>query len=301
MLGCDKQRIPIAVKPDEFPKKRRGWPTGLFTCNSWVFVIVGCVISLAVPVLITLLIRLADRVFLDLELFRLESGDAAWLGFWGSYLGCLATVFLSIMALMVGDRINRYTAERNTAEDIEKFKNFQVDSVLLHNLRLCYPGFQLEAFESYSEEPYFMEVEFAAVFPPQYEICVEKVYLEYRQANNEGNISLKTIEVDNYQLVQNEGHTLLYYLLDAHDDLRRFYDIFVAREPWRQEESSCWLTVRMQGGNNLFKGRRGYYRKLRVTLKVKLKNGSKSREDGAICLDVVDCNLECEAMEGYGT
>lgn len=265
--------------------------------------VIVAVIMLIFPLLILLIIKLADS-FLPVNCYtRLADGINTWLSFWGSYLGCVATVILSVGAILINEKINRYTLYQNTSNEVGAFNSFEVKDICLYDLSVDHPGFLLEVFETYDGQRFLMIVTFEKSFPPQYEVKVEEVTVSKDlNVENGGN---QFPEPDSPLvvtcLVSNCNATSLYILLN-YADLEEFYNLHLTRKPIAREEKYRWLSVRMQCENTLFhNNKHDYYRPLRVTLGLWLKNvgiiNNSPQNVNPVLLRIEKRKLCCETVE----
>lgn len=203
---------------------------------------------------------------------QLSNSGETWLSFWGSYLGCVATVILSIVALRLSKEINKYAWYKNTADEIESFHQFRVEKISLYNLALDQPK-ELDYFSGYNNERFMLAVSFQS-FPPYYDIDLQPLEIFSCDANKT-KLALDSVQP---QFINAGEHSYFYYLFNAGEDLRKFMLLHIQGAniiPHAQRQRCIHLSMLCK--NTLYGADPGYYRPFSVNLRIWAVNAKAAR------------------------
>lgn len=222
---------------------------------------------LALPFGILELIRWLDR-WLPLGAFtRLPDGEGVWLSFWGSYLGCVATIILSVAALRLSREINKYAWYKNMADEVESFNQFHVKNISLYRVAVDCPK-EIDYFPQYNNEEFMLAVSFEP-FPPYYDIDLRPLEI-FACDKDKTKLKLDSMQ---WQFINTEEYSHLYYLFNAGEDLQKFTLLHVQGaniKPFAQRRRCIHLSMQCQ--NTLYGTDPGYYRPFSVDLQIWVVN-----------------------------
>lgn len=226
----------------------------------FVFLLIGLLI---LPFFLLGLIRGLDR-WLPLDAFtRLPDGEGTWLSFWGSYLGCVATIILSVAALYLSKEINKYTWYKNTADEIASFHQFCVKRISLYDVAMDHPE-EIDYFSEYDSEEFILAVSFES-FPPYYDIGLQPLEIFSCDAN-QTKLKLDSVQ---WQFVNAGEYSHLYYLFNAGEELREFMLLHIqgANTKTLAQSQRC-IHLSMLCKNTLYGADPGFYRPFSVDLRI---------------------------------
>lgn len=246
---------------------------------------------LVLPFCLLGLIRGLDR-WLPLDAFtRLPDGEGTWLSFWGSYLGCVATIILSAAALHLSKEINKYAWYKNTADEVESFHQFRVKKISLYKVPVDYPE-EIDYFPQYDNEEFLLAVSFES-FPPYYDIGLQPLEIFSCDANK------TKLELDSVQrrFINAGEYSHLYYLFNAGKDLREFMLLHVqgANTKTFTQRQRC-IHLSMLCKNTLYGEDPGYYRPFFVDLRIWAVNAKAARPAPDASKNLTECPLPLEVV-----
>lgn len=234
---------------------------------------------LLLPFLIIALIKRADTWFPNLQFTRLNDGINIWLGFWGSYLGCVATVILSVGAILLNEKINQYTWHKNTVDQVSEFNNFEVASIVLYHRDRSYPVKVLARLPDMNYSAKFaILVIFQKPFPPHYRVDIEEIHIckDYNELD-----ASKPVDIKFTSLISNCKSTELLFLSDD-ETLGEFYCSPLTNENTAWKERHYWLRLQLNCDNRLYESNRPkYYKTLQIEVDLWLFSDSIDKDNSA--------------------
>lgn len=294
-------------------KNRAGIMTWVFEHPRWS--LTGALLILLVfPFLLLGLLRTLNILLPAASCVRLKGGIDVWLGFWGSYLGCAATVVLGIGAILLNEKLNQYTAYQNTANEMSIFNNFEVQFVKLYDFQRSYTA-ATDWFEDRAvDERYLFVVSFQRPFPPQYRITIESVAF-WTGFEDDGFFCQAPVEGTSgkCRIISNCDGTTLYLLRKDEASLQKFYSMHLTDKTAPRDERLCSLDIQMRCDNTLYQSylrnhsshsRNQYYHPLRVRLRMYLDNmgifdDPDHPDDCPMKLSIENRIMTSEAVEAY--
>lgn len=183
------------------------------------------VISMLAPYFLLKIITLLDKIYFRipawLEFVRLEDGINVWFGFWGSYLGAITSLVLSVCAMRLSVKMDRENEKNAMVQQAIQFHQFKINNMQLYDLEESFPVHILEKFEDAYEGNYVIRIEFEDAFPVFFDVDIERI--EWR--DGEG----KCESVGYKTLVHNNERFEIYISLIPNEeqkkDLKFFYHI----------------------------------------------------------------------------
>lgn len=263
-------------------------------------------ILLIFPFLLLGLLQTLDILLPAASCVRLKGGTDVWLGFWGSYLGCVATVLLGIGAIVLNEKINQYTAYQNTANEMSAFNNFEVKCVSLYDFQQGHTAATDWFKDRAADERYLFVVSFQRPFPPQYKITIESVDCREGLGDNEF-LCQAPVEgaSGKSRIISNCEGTTLYLLRRDETSLRKIFSMHLMDKTAPRDERLCSLDIQMRCDNTLYQSylrnhsrhsKNQYYHPLRVRLRIHLDNIGMS-EDRSVKLSIENRIMTSEAVE----
>lgn len=251
-----------------------------------------------VPVLILTIIRCLDQKMPLSIITRITDGDGIWFSFWGSYLGCIATVVLGIITIRLDRKINRYTWCKNTVDEISQFNSFSVCSVCLESVIDNFILPELEQFSGFYDQQRFLLIVKFKSFPSYYEVKEEALRWGTEQDVTVSSPVERTLRISN----DNE-HTSFNYLLDSDDINRFFYVQNLNPEAMTRIQRQRCIELQLYCKNILYSDDPGYYRPFRVTIQITIENipgnsnNSESKKAGSPSrLRIVNQRISCQQV-----
>lgn len=265
----------------------------------WLMVaVVALAAVFSLPVLIMKIIRCLDQKLPLSAITRIADGDGIWFGFWGSYLGCVATVVLGIITIRLDRKINRYTWCKNTADEISQFNSFSVHWISLQNIIDHFATPELEEFSGCLTGQRFLLTMGFTRFPSYYGVLEE----EFRWNTDAGDTTCPSLE-RTLRISTDSDYTVFKYLLDSDDINSFFYTQSLNPETMTKTQRQRCIQLQLHCKNTLYSDDPGYYRPFRVTLQIIVETAPGNSEDGnhdetdsSLKLRIVDQRISCQQV-----
>lgn len=287
---------------DTKPQQKRGENNAgvvSWICRHPVWLSLGiALILVGFPFVLLRVMQAFDVAGPDNAYTRLDGGINTWLGFWGSYLGFVATVILSVCALVLSKKINQHTWYKNTADEVNDFNKFEVENIYLYDLNVKFRN-DLNRFKGYDAQRFMLYIKFQRPFPPQYSVEIEKIIWFENTEEKSFDTSLFQGEPDLISILCTPKETSLRILIPDKDEyMLGFYTPNKNIKFKDRNKKWPWLTIQIRCENTLFHNKHEYYRPLRVILELWLKNeGGHDDEGDGVLLSIEARKLFCDAVE----
>ena len=185
--------------------------------HSVLLVIIVVLASLTVPVGLLIVIKWIDG-WMNSDFARLKDGINVWFGFWGSYLGAVVSLVLSICTMRLSIKMDRENEKNAIVQQALQFHQFQIKQMTMYNLQKTMTLNILDKLGHLFEGNYIIELKFKETFPVYFNVNVERV--EWRNAEG------KFEDIQCETIVENSDNFSIYIFLQPNEEQRYDFTYF---------------------------------------------------------------------------